>query len=195
MQINIPPPVNPLHSQLLYRLHYGGHFPTFYGNPGMSAVFKWAQHLFPYSHMNPVHGLPSCFIKIKFDIILPPTLRSSKWFFPFIISRQNPACGWKQPTVGVPQASVLGEGPTTPRHKNSALYNSRLIRYLPYHPVPWRCILIYHLLLGLLTGIFPSGFPTKTLYVFPFLSIRAKCPAHCILFDFKTLKTLYLVTE
>ena len=34
------------------------------------------------------------------------------------------------------------------------------------HPTSWRCILILstHLCLGLSSGLFPSGFPTKTLY-------------------------------
>jgi len=47
-------------------------------------------------------------------------------------------------------------------------------------------ILSYHLRLGLPSGIFPSGFQTKTLYT-PLLStIRAICPAHLILLDFIT---------
>jgi hypothetical protein len=58
----------------------------------------------------------------------------------------------------------------------------------PNHSIPsylLRTILMLctHLLLGLPSGLFPSGFPTSVLYAFNFYSFVLTCPAHLILLD------------
>ena len=71
---------------------------------------------------------------------------------------------------------------TSARHLSLSWASS--IQSIPAHPTSWRSILIFsHLRLALPSGLFPSGFPTKTLYT-PFLPlIRSTCPAHLILLD------------
>ena len=60
------------------------------------------------------------------------------------------------------------------------------------HPTSLKSILILFFLLplGLLSDIFPSGFPTKALYVSIFSFIRATCLAHPILLDLITRRIL-----
>ena len=58
----------------------------------------------------------------------------------------------------------------------------------PHISLFWRSVLIlsFHLRLGLPSGLFPSGFPTKYLYTPLFSPIRATCPTHFILLEFNT---------
>jgi len=57
------------------------------------------------------------------------------------------------------------------------------IQSTPPHPTSWISIFILssHLRLGLPSGLFPSRFPTKTLYTPLLAPIRYICPAHLIL--------------
>jgi hypothetical protein len=59
------------------------------------------------------------------------------------------------------------------------------VQSIPPHPTSWRSILILSSLLrlGLPSGLFPSGFSSKTLYKAHNSHIRATCPAHLMLLD------------
>ena len=61
----------------------------------------------------------------------------------------------------------------------------RSIQSMPPHPTSWGSFLILSSLLrlGLPSGLFPSGFLTKTPYTYLLAHIRATCPAYLILLD------------
>ena len=79
---------------------------------------------------------------------------------------------------------------TSVRHL-SLSWASPIQSIYPY-PTFWRSIVILstHLRLGLPSGLFPSGFPTKTLYTPLSSPTRSTCPAHLILLDFISRKIL-----
>jgi hypothetical protein len=64
-------------------------------------------------------------------------------------------------------------------------------------PISLRSILIpsFHLHLGLPSGLFPSGFPTKIFYNFLFSSMRAACSTHLIHLDLICLMILGISTN
>ena len=84
--------------------------------------------------------------------------------------------------------------PTVPISCHHSLSRARSIQSIPPHLISLRFILILcsHPYLGLQSGLFPSGLPTKTLYVPLLSSICATCPAHLILLD---SHPLYLFTN
>ena len=78
--------------------------------------------------------------------------------------------------------------PTLTSVRQLPLSGASPIQSIDPHHTSWRSILILstHLRLGLPSGLFPSGFPTKTLYTHLSSPIRATCPTHHILLDFIT---------
>ena len=70
------------------------------------------------------------------------------------------------------------------------LSQANLAHALPSYILRSILILASHLHLGLTSGLFPSGFPTKILQVFLFSAICDTSPIHLILLDFITPKNI-----
>jgi len=75
---------------------------------------------------------------------------------------------------------------TSARHLS--LTRAISIQSMPLHPTSLRSILILssHQSLGLQSGLFPTGFPTKTLYTSLLSPISVTCPGNVILLDYIT---------
>ena len=58
---------------------------------------------------------------------------------------------------------------------------------LPYFLLRYMVTISSHLLTGFPSGLFPSGFPTKSLHAPLLFSIHTTCPTHHILLDLTTL--------
>ena len=78
--------------------------------------------------------------------------------------------------------------------RHLSLYWASPIQSIYPHPTSWKSVLILstHLRLGLPSGLFPSGFPTNTLYIPLSSPIRATCPAHLIRsFESRLINSIY----
>jgi hypothetical protein len=105
------------------------------------------------------------------------------WWGQYFPHLSRPALGSTQPPIQwLPGLSGL----TSTCHLSLSWVSS--IQSLPPHSTYWRFTLILssHLRLCLPSGLFPSGFPTKTMYNPLPSPIHTTCPAHLILLDFIT---------
>ena len=117
-----------------------------------------------------------------FNHLMPSGMYSyllTPWSRVFLEKLTGSAASQEIPRIfGTPRFITV---PTSARHMSLSWANSIQSSQPP--PTSWRSILILssHLRLGLHNGLFPSGFPTRTL-----CTPLPTCPAHLILLDFTT---------
>jgi hypothetical protein len=78
---------------------------------------------------------------------------------------------------------LCSQEPATDHYSELDTSNSHLTILFP---LKYIIILSFHLCLGLPSGHFPSGFPTKIEYEFLISTMHATCPAHLILLNLIT---------
>ena len=156
---------------------------------------------------NPVHIPTSQLLEIRPNIIHPSTPRSLQWSLSLrsptkmlytpsphsytphaqpisFFSILSPAQYWVRSTNHLASRYAFHRTQsfisafTSVRHLTLSWASP--IQSIYPHPTSWRSVLILstHLRLGLPSGPFPSGFPTKTLYTLLSSPIRATCPSH-----------------
>ena len=95
-----------------------------------------------------------------------------------------------EPEGSLPHSQVPA---TSPYHEPARSSPVQSIQFIHPHPTSWRSILILssHLCLGLPSGLFPPGFPTKTLYT-PLLSPHTRY-IYLILYIFMYVLLIYII--
>jgi hypothetical protein len=170
-------------------------FPAFHGTWTSITVFKSTRHWDPIlSQKNPFHIVRSSVL--VYLLILFPHLRLTNQ----LTNSREPSPYWEATTSSATQKypNMLWnpnvhyclhnrlpflQQPATGLHPEPD--ESSPIQSIPSHSIPLKSIVILSSRLrpGLLTGLFPSGFPTRTLCVFLISRMRVAYPAHLTLLD------------